>query len=75
MNTNIVALNRLCQTRFGASFAKCAFRHKMQNALAMLKGGASVAETARAAGYADAFAFSKAFKRNFGKSPKNYMKM
>lgn len=75
LNTNIVALNRLCRTRLGASFAKCAFRHKMQTALAKLKGGASVAETARAAGYADAFAFSKAFKRHFGKSPKNYLKM
>jgi AraC-like DNA-binding protein len=44
---------------------------RMELARRRLVGGASVAETAFAAGYASEPAFSRAFKRVFGVSPQS----
>ena len=45
---------------------------KMESALEHLRHGESVCETAARLGYANQFVFSRAFKKHFGSSPKNF---
>ena len=44
----------------------------MEEAKKLLKKGYGVSESAYMSGYNDAFNFSKAFKKRFGISPKQY---
>ena len=46
--------------------------NKMENARRLLKEGKNVTETAYAIGYSTPYAFSKAFKKFYGVSPKKY---
>ena len=66
------ALNDYCQARYSASFSKCVRSMKMESALEHLRHGESVCETAARLGYANQFVFSRAFKKHFGSSPKNF---
>ncbi len=47
---------------------------KMEYAWQRLRDGTSIKETAYAIGYSTPYAFSKAFKKYYGLSPKNYFK-
>lgn len=67
------ALNGYCQTQYSASFSKHLQSLKMESALKRLERGESVCETARGLGYANQFVFSRAFKKHFGSSPKNFV--
>ncbi len=58
---------------FGVPIGEYALRSRLRNAAKLLvNSGMSCAEIARATGFADQFAFSKAFRRAFGLSPRDY---
>jgi AraC-like DNA-binding protein len=66
-------LSRRFTAVWGTTPAVYRTRVRMDHACALLdQPQASLAEIARAVGYADAFAFSKAFKRHTGVSPLRY---
>lgn len=67
-------LLRECKKRYGLSFAKLVSATLMNKAIDMLRCGIKNTEIAKQLGYSDAYAFSKAFKNHFGKSPKLYLK-
>lgn len=67
------ALDMLCLKNRLLSFPKLLSKMRMKKALDMLKSGESNQSVARAVGYSNAFAFSKAFKLFYGKSPKKYL--
>lgn len=63
-------LDALFKRRFFATFSKTLLAWRMDEARRILSApGATLSETAAKVGYADAFCFSKAFKRHFGRSP------
>jgi len=67
-------LHRLCRSYLGESPQRVAQRLRMETARrALLEDGPKLQEVAQRVGYADAFAFSKAFKRRFGKSPSRFL--
>ncbi|MFN3659540.1 MAG: AraC family transcriptional regulator [Pseudolabrys sp.] len=63
-------LARLFRSETGLSFAEWRARLRALEALARLAEGASVAETARAVGYASASAFSAMIRRTLGAPPR-----
>ena len=63
-------LDALFKRRFFATFSKTLLAWRMDEARRILSApGAALSETAAKVGYADAFCFSKAFKRHFGRPP------
>ena len=63
-------LDALFKRRFFATFSKTLLTWRMDEARRILSApGATLSETAAKVGYADAFCFSKAFKRHFGRPP------
>lgn len=63
-------LDALFKRRFFATFSKTLLAWRMDEARRILSApGATLSETAAKVGYADAFCFSKAFKRYFGRPP------
>jgi AraC-like DNA-binding protein len=55
---------------YSETFSKILFRNRMQKAFEMLAlGKYTYSEIAFETGYSDAYAFSKAFKLFYGKSP------
>ena len=63
-------LDALFKRRFFATFSKTLLAWRMDEARRILSApGATLSETAAKVGYADAFCFSKAFKRPFGRPP------
>ena len=63
-------LDALFKRRFFATFSKTLLAWRMDEARRILSApGATLSETAAKVGYADAFCFSKAFKRHFGRPP------
>lgn len=70
-NINRKHLTKIFTERFGMSTKKYITHIKMQNALTMLKNGATVKYTAEHLCYDDPFTFSKAFKREMGYPPKS----
>lgn len=69
-NINRKHLSRVFARRFGMSTKKYITRIKMENAVTMLRNGATVKYTAEHLAYDDPFTFSKAFKKEMGYSPK-----
>ena len=63
------ALEKFCRMKYSLSFAKLSLELRLNGAMQMLKNGAGVAETAQKFGYANQYAFSRAFKRHFGTTP------
>lgn len=63
-------LDALFKRRFFATFSKTLLAWRMDEARRILSApGSTLSETAAKVGYADAFCFSKAFKRHFGRPP------
>ncbi len=66
-------LNQIFQKEFGFSVQKFLIDFRMHKAANMLVSSVhSVREVSQSVGYEDQFVFSKAFKKKFGISPKNY---
>ena len=58
-------LEKFCRLKYSLSFAKLSLELRLNGAMQMLKSGAGVAETSKKFGYANQYAFSRAFKRHF----------
>lgn len=58
-------LEKFCRRKYSLSFAKLSLELRLNGAMQMLKSGAGVAETSKKFGYANQYAFSRAFKRHF----------
>ncbi|MBE6414057.1 MAG: helix-turn-helix transcriptional regulator [Verrucomicrobiaceae bacterium] len=70
LNITVKRLNSLCLEMYSETFSKILFRNRMQKAFEMLAlGKYTYSEIAFETGYSDAYAFSKAFKLFYGKSP------
>ena len=69
---SVYELDKLSLSLCGAKFKKAAENIKMERARAMLRKMAPVAEVAKAVGFADQAAFSKAFKRFHKIPPSRY---
>lgn len=66
-------LNNAFQKELGMSAQNFLINYKMHKAANLLvSSGISIKEVANAVGYEDQLVFSKAFKKKFGMSPKNY---
>lgn len=66
-------LNSAFQKELGMSAQNFLINYKMHKAASLLVSTSlSIKEVANAAGYEDQLVFSKAFKKKFGMSPKNY---
>lgn len=66
-------LNAIFESSFGMSFSKTVRGIKMSSVAEMLMGGKTLRFCAKAAGYADAYSLSNAFKSHFGLSPKKFL--
>lgn len=73
LNCTVRELNETFSARHNKTFAKFLLDLRMTNALKMLRAGKTVAETARASGFSNAYAFSNSFKAFYGMSPRNYI--
>ena len=62
-------LEKFCRLKYSLSFAKLSIELRLSGAMQMLKNGAGVAETSKKFGYANQYAFSRAFKRHFEMPP------
>ena len=71
---NNIYLNRIFKNRYNMTIKSYILQMKMDNAVTLLANGYSVSETASLVGYSDQFAFSKSFKKYFGRSPSKYKK-
>lgn len=67
-------LARIFKERCGVSMKEYLIRKRLTEGKALLEKGYTVTEASLLSGYSDAFAFSKAFKAFFGKSPKTLKK-
>ncbi|MDO5528209.1 MAG: helix-turn-helix domain-containing protein [Paracoccus sp. (in: a-proteobacteria)] len=63
---------RAFRDRIGSTPKKFHEFKRMERAMQILEGGASVAQTAHEVGYGDAYYFSRMFKRHIGTSPRGY---
>lgn len=72
-NLNRQYMSALFKRQEGISIQQYIIRVRMQKAMMLLKQGFSVTETARLSGYESIYAFSKAFKRELGISPTEYL--
>ena len=63
-------LYRIFKKRYGIGIKDYITEVRMQNARDFLLDGRSVGETAHLVGYSDEFNFSKAYKKHYGRSPK-----
>jgi AraC-like DNA-binding protein len=68
-------LCRVFFAAYGETPTQYATKRRMTAAVSMLLEGASVTECAARLGYATPYAFSKAFKKHFGLSPREHLKM
>ncbi|MBO5254259.1 MAG: helix-turn-helix domain-containing protein [Opitutales bacterium] len=67
-----ISIENACRIQFGLSFKKTVCNLLLQKSLDFIREGKTNSEIAKLLGYADAYAFSKAFKNKFGVSPKMY---
>ena len=72
-NLNRQYMSALFKRQEGISIQQYIIRVRMEKAIMLLKQGFSVTETARLSGYESIYAFSKAFKRELGISPTEYL--
>ena len=63
---------RVFKEKTGSTIQEYLISKRMEEAKKLLKKGYGVSESAYMSGYNDAFNFSKAFKKRFGISPKQY---
>ena len=68
-------LTRLFNEKYGMSPGKFYFNMQMSQASEMLLSGKSIKHTASIIGFTDIFSFSRAFKRHYGYSPSEYVKI
>ena len=67
-------LNRICNRRYGVSAMHYLTRLRMQHAAHLIgQGTHKILKIAELCGYGNPFAFSVAFKRNYGMSPRNFL--
>ena len=67
-------LSGACKTLVRLSFTAYLTERRLEYALSLIQNGVSnVRELAELCGYSDAFYFSKAFKKKYGLSPKQFM--
>lgn len=66
-------LSRIFKEKTGFTVQQYLISKRLTESKKLLKKGYSVAESAYMTGYNDAFNFSKAFKKQFGISPKQYL--
>lgn len=64
-------LSRIFKEKTGITIQEYLISKRLSEAKKLLKNGYGVGESAYMVGYADAFNFSKAFKKHFGTAPKN----
>ena len=64
-------LARIFKERYGESMQQFLITKRLHEAKKLLRCGFNVEESARMVGYSDPFAFSKAFKKQYGISPIN----
>lgn len=67
-----VYLNKLFKTEVGETPFSYITRRRMETAADMLGERCSVSEIAHSVGYSDIYQFSRAFKRFYGASPRNF---
>ena len=65
-------LSREFKKRFGSTVRDYIIKQRIDAAGRLLSEGYTVAETAHIVGYADAFTFSKAFKKHTDTTPSKY---
>ena len=65
-------LARIFKKEIGMTMQSFLVACRMKEATRFLSAGHSVSETAVLTGYGDGFSFSKAFKKYYGQSPKDY---
>lgn len=65
-------LSRIFKEKTGLTIQEYLISKRLSEAKKLLKSGYGVGESAYMTGYGDAFNFSKAFKKRFGISPKQY---
>ena len=65
-------LFRVFKARYGIGIKEYIIKARMENAVQLLSEGHPVGITASAVGYRDEFAFSRAFKKYYGASPRYY---
>ena len=72
MNITPRYLSSLFKKEFGKTPQDFLLEVRLEHAKGLLSIGRSVSDAAFASGYADAFVFSRAFKKRYGVSPKFY---
>lgn len=65
-------LRRIIQQVYKKTPFELLTEYRMKNAMALILEKHTITETAFSVGYSDVYQFSRAFKRYYGKSPKNY---
>jgi len=65
----------LFQKQMGVSFYRCVTQRRLAEAKNLIRSGASLAEIAVSVGFLDYSAFYRAFKQEFGISPRQFKKM
>ena len=73
-NISISGLKRIFDKYAGISVHKYFLKLKLQNAVEMLMGGATVSETAVSLGFSSQAYFTKAFRRELGQNPSEIKK-
>ncbi len=76
LNLSIYELNKFCLKTYGKKFAKLSEKINMRRAKQMLSSNKSqhIALVAKECGFANVHSFSRAFSRNFGISPSEFLK-
>lgn len=72
LNVNRKYLARIFKDKSGMTMQQYLIKKRMSEAKKFLKAGYTVEEAAYMSGYSDSFAFSKMFKKTYGKSPVSY---
>lgn len=67
-------LSRLFKQSYGITMQQFLINTRLTHSIALLKDNIPVAQAANLVGYDDVFNYSKMFKKNYGVSPKNYVK-
>lgn len=72
LNVNRKYLARIFKKKTDMTMQQYLIKKRMSEAKKLLKSGYNVEETAYMTGYTDSFAFSKIFKKTYGKPPLSY---
>ncbi len=74
LNMSIYELNKFCLKTYGEKFAKIVEKINMRRAKQMLASNKSISLVAKECCFANVHSFSRAFSRNFGMSPSDFLK-